>query len=132
MAPRRRYSADASLCSWPGHRTFRSEEPDIRDGNPGRRLVGRHFDACDVLHRESEPHMLSKPRWLPIGSASLAEEPSAPLQAPEELEKVELRREWPGVLTQIRLRLPGIIGHGTSSCFWITRARVRTNALIDA
>ena len=72
----------------------------------------------------------SEPGRLPVRSPGLAKELSVVFEVSQELEEVECLKGWSGFLRHIRKRLPGAIGHSTSSCFCMMRVRVRTNALI--
>ncbi|MBB2682607.1 UNVERIFIED_ORG: hypothetical protein GGD47_000176 [Rhizobium etli] len=114
------------------HRTFWAEQTDRGHRYPGGRCFGGRLEPCDVLHGKTQPYVLPEPGWFPLRWACLPEDPVCVFEPPQELKKVELLGGSDGVILQIRKRLPGVIGHSTSSCFCRIRALVRTNPLIAA
>ncbi len=76
-------------------------------------------EAGHVAEREAQAQLLGEAGRLAVGPPGAAEEPPVALELPEELEEVHVG----GGGRQTRLRLPSVIGHGTSS--WLCRSLVR-------
>ena len=83
----------------------------------------------NVLRCEPQPDGLPEPRRLAIGGADMAEQSAAAFQPAQQLEEIICVRQIAGSV-QIRWRLPGVIGHSTSSCLCSKRVLVRTKPLM--
>jgi hypothetical protein len=80
------------------HRSFGSEQAEIVDRDPCRRLVGRLAEIHHVLHGEGQPHILAEPCRFAVRPAGMAEQAALPFQPAQQFEEVETFGQGSGSL----------------------------------
>ena len=112
-------------------RPFGAQQPDHLDIDAARGLVGGGMKARDIAGGKGHAHPLPQPRRFTARATNPAKAIVTLFQPPQQFKKPHAVG-FGNIAGQIRARLPGRIGHATSSCFCSRRVRVRTKELIPA